>query len=221
MKLKWLNALPENPEEFLSFFKKRFGLKEEEVYKLYHLTFEVTALSEGPFHKFLEKTPNFLKLDEIKRRKYLLTLSVHTLRNLLREFFDTKFVKNLFLFVSEMLPKEFLKGVIPKHKVIASRDFSFKILSEEEKIKLPSYFKVNHLILVFKLDGNCEELIFFLPEFTFPYVIKKEEEYKVFFACSLSEFFLISSILKENKEFRKEVEAVLESLKTHFPDCFL
>ncbi len=220
MEIKWIKNAPLKPEEFFHFFKKKYHLKPDHIFKLYHLTLNLKALSDGPIHKFLERIPCYLKFDEIGKRRYLMTLPVWTLRNLIKEHLDLKLTKTLYLYLSKKLPGDFFKGSSPKHSILASQDVICELLEEEEKAKLPAYLKVKHLPLVFSLSGNCKDVIKILPLLSL-YALKEEKEgYSVFFTLSISEFMILAQDLKETKEIREKVESIIESLKVLFPDCF-
>jgi len=221
MHIKWLNNLPESPQEFLHFSKKVLQLPLEESFKLYFITLKLKALSDSPVYKFLERVPYGIKFDEIKRREYLLTLSVYTLRELLKEHLDLRLVKNLYLLLSKELPKDFFKGVSPKHSIIASQDIVLNLLSEKDKASLPAFLKAKHIILGFRLEGSCEEILPIAPEFLNPYVLRKKEDlYQIFTSFSISEFVLFSLNLKHKEILKTELEGILESIKALFPDCF-
>jgi hypothetical protein len=220
MEIKWIKNIPLKPEEFLHFFKKKYRLKSEEIFKLYHLTLKLTALSDVPIHKFLERIPCYMKFDELGKKKYLMTLSVWTFRNLVKEHLDLKFVKTLYLSLSKELPGEFLKGCAPKHSIVASQDVVCELLAEEEKAELPAYLKVKHLPLVFTLSGRCEKIINILPLLSI-YTLRKEKKgYQVFFSLAISEFVVLALELKKIKKLREKIDSLLESLKILFPDCF-
>ena len=220
MEIKWLKNIPLKADEFFHFFKKKYNLKAEDIFKLYHITLNLKALSDGPIHKFLERIPCYLKFDEIGKRKYLMTLPVWTLRNLIKEHLDLKLTKTLYLFLSQRLPGDFFKGCAPKHSILASQDVVCVLLDEEEKAELPAYLKVKHLPLTFSISGTCEEVIKLLPLLSI-YALKKEKEkYSIFVTLSISEFMILAQDLKEIKALRERVESIIESLKVLFPDCF-
>uniref|UniRef100_A0A7V4JPV5 Uncharacterized protein n=1 Tax=Thermodesulfobacterium geofontis TaxID=1295609 RepID=A0A7V4JPV5_9BACT len=219
MEIKWLSNVPQEPQDFLTFLKEQYNLPSEEAFKLIYITLKLKALSDGPIYKFLERTITGIKFDEIEKREYLLTFSIHTLRLLIKEHLDLKLVKNLYLFLSKKLPKEFIKDVSPKHSIIASQDIILELLSQEEKTKLPSFLKAKHLILFFYLKGTCEELIALLSSFPNSYVLKKENLYQVFTSLSISEALVF--FLKVKEEILKATaERILETIKTFFPECF-
>ncbi len=161
-----------------------------------------------------------LGFDEIEKRKYLLTFSIYTLRELIKEHLDLKLVKNLYLLLSKKLPREFFKGVFPKHSILASQDIILDLLSEKEKIKLPSFLKAKHIILPFKFEGNCEEIINILSFLPNIYILKKGNPYQVFTTFSISEFVIFSLNLKQKDILKNELENILENVKILFPDCF-
>jgi len=220
MEIKWINNIPFKPENFFHFFKKKYQLAPEDIFKLYHLTLRLKALSDGPIHKFLERILCYLKFDEVGKRKYLMTLPVWTLRNLIAEHLDLKLTKTLYLFLSKRLPGDFFKGCTPKHSILASQDVVCELLEEKEKAELPAYLKVKHLPLVFSLTGSCEEIIRLLPLLSLYALKKSKKDYQVFFSFSISEFMVLVPELKKIKELREEVESLIESLKVLFPDCF-
>lgn len=220
MKIKWINSFPTEIQEASSFLKNFYNIPFEDSFKLLYLTLRLKTLSDSPVYKFLERTVTGIKLDEIEKREYLLTLSIYTLRDLIKEHLDLKLVKNLYLFLIKKLPKEYFKGVLPKHSIIASQDVIINLLSEREKMKLPSFLKTKHLILAFKFEGKCEELIYILPYFPNPYLIKKNEIYEILTTFSISEFIIFYLQLKHMDLFKKEIEAVFETVKNLFPDCF-
>uniref|UniRef100_A0A7V6CD45 Uncharacterized protein n=1 Tax=Thermodesulfobacterium geofontis TaxID=1295609 RepID=A0A7V6CD45_9BACT len=219
MEIKWLSNVPQEPQSFFNFLKKQYNLSSEEAFKLIYITLKLKALSDSPIYKFLERTITGIKFDEIEKREYLLTLSIHTLRTLIREHLDLKLVKNLYLFLSKKLPKEFIKDVSPKHSIIASQDIIHELLSQEEKIKLPSFLKAKHLILSFYLKGSCEELITLLSLFPNSYVLKKGNLYQVFTSLSISEALVFLLKLKE-EVLKDTAEKILETIKNFFPECF-
>jgi len=220
MQIKWLNNIPPEPLNFLHFIKKQYKLPLEEAVKLLYITIKLKALSDSPIYKFLERTFIGIKFDEIEKRKYLLTFSIYTLRELIKEHLDLKLVKNLYLLLSKKLPREFFKGVFPKHSILASQDIILDLLSEKEKIKLPSFLKAKHVILPFKFEGNCEEIISILSFLPNIYILKKENLYQVFTTFSISEFVIFSLNLKQKDILKNELETILESVKILFPDCF-
>ena len=220
MQIKWLNNIPPEPLNFLHFIKKQYKLPLEEAVKLLYITIKLKALSDSPIYKFLERTFIGIKFDEIEKRKYLLTFSIYTLRELIKEHLDLKLVKNLYLLLSKKLPREFFKGVFPKHSILASQDVILDLLSEKEKIKLPSFLKAKHVILPFKFEGNCEEIINILSFLPNIYILKKENLYQVFTTFSISEFVIFSLNLKQKDILKNELETILESVKILFPDCF-
>jgi hypothetical protein len=220
IQIKWLNNIPETPKEFLSFFKKNYGLPQEEVFKLIYITLRLKALSDSPIYKFLERTVSGIKFDEIDKREYLLTFSIFTLRELIKEHLDLKLVKNLYLLLSKRLPKEFLKDAYPKHSIIASQDIMLELFSQEEKTKLPAFLKAKHFMLTFHLEGNCEELITLFSFLPNSYVLKMGNPYHIFTTFSISEAFLFLLKLKETEKTKDQVKKILENIKIFFPDCF-
>lgn len=220
MQIKWLNSVPAEPQDFLSFFKKEYNLPKDEVFKLIYITLKLKALSDSPVYKFLERTIPGIKFDEIDKREYLLTLSIYTLRELIKEHLDLKITKNLYTFLSKKLPKDFLKDVSPKHSILASQDIILELLSQEKKAKLPSFLKAKHFILTFHLKGSCEELIILFSLFPNNYVIKEETPYQVFTSFSISEALIFLLKLKEREDLKDQAENILESIKVFFPDCF-
>ncbi|WP_038055937.1 hypothetical protein [Thermodesulfobacterium hydrogeniphilum] len=221
MYIKWLNNLPSTPQDFLHFSKKILNHPLEDSLKLYYITLKLKAMSDSPIYKFLERIPYGIKFDEINKREYLLTLSVYTLRELLKEHLDLRLVKNLYLLLSKELPKDFLKGATPKHSILASQDILADLLTEEEKAKLPAFLKAKHVILSFEIKGTCEEIISIVPYLTNPYVLKKKDDkYEVFIPLSISEFVLFSLNLRKKDILKEELDSILESIKVLFPDCF-
>ncbi|MEZ0343782.1 MAG: hypothetical protein ABWJ99_03110 [Caldimicrobium sp.] len=222
MEFKLFTLFPEKPKEFLEFAGTALGLPNEEAFKLYFLTFKLKALTDLVLFKFFERTLCNLKFDEIGKKEYLLTISIYTFRELLREHLDLKFTKNLYNFLKDKLPSEFLRGCAPKREVITSQDIFFQLLTSKEKAELPPYLKVKHFILPFHLKGTCEEIIAILPEISL-YAFKKLKEglYEVFLPLSISEFMYLSQKFSERKVLKKlEVEAIVNQLKSLFPDCF-
>lgn len=219
MEIKWLNNIPPEPKESLNFLKIQYHLSSEEAFKLIYITLKFKALSDSPVYKFLERTLTGIKFDEIDKREYLLTFSIHTLRELIKEHLDLKLVKNLYLFLNKNLPKEFIRDVSPKHSIIASQDIIPEILTSEEKAKLPSFLKAKHIMLSFYLKGSCEELITLLHLFSNGYVLKIGNPYQIFTSFSISEALIF--LLKQKEEVLKEsAEKILETLKIFFPECF-
>lgn len=222
MKIKLLTLFPEKPREFLEFAGTALGLPNEEAFKLYFLTLKLKALTDLVLFKFFERNLCNLKFDEIGKKEYLLTLSIYTIRELLREHLDLKFTKNLYNFLKDKFPFEIFKGCVPKREVITSQDIFFQPLSSKEKAELPPYLKVKHYILPFHLKGTCEESIAILPELSL-YAIKKLKDglYEVFVPLSISEFMYLSQKLSAKKVLEeKELEAIVNQLKSFFPDCF-
>lgn len=222
MQLKLFTFFPEKPGEFLDFSNSGLGLPNEEAFKLYFLTFKLKALTDLVLFKFFERTICHIKFDEIGKKEYLLTLSVHTLRELLREHLDLKFTKNLYNFLKEKLPSEFFKGCAPKREVITSQDIFFQPLTSREKAELPPYLKVRHFILPFHFKGSCEEILSILPEVSL-YALKRVKEglYELYVPLSISEFMYFSQRLLDKKVFKKmEIEGLINQLKALFPDCF-
>ena len=220
MEIKWLNNIPSEHKSFLDFVKKKYQLSRESAFKLIYITLRLKALSDSPIYKFLERTITGIKFDEIDKREYLLTFSIHTLRELVEEHLDLKLVKNLYLLLSKKLPKEFLKGVSPKHSILASQDIMLELLSQEEKSKLPSFLKAKHFVLTFHLKGSCNELITLFPLFPNTYVLKEGEPYEVFTSFSISEALIFLLNLKERENLKESAENILENIKVLFPDCF-
>ncbi|HEM55961.1 MAG: hypothetical protein C0190_01105 [Thermodesulfobacterium geofontis] len=219
MEIKWLNNIPPEPRDSLNFLKARYYLSSEEAFKLIYITLKLKALSDSPIYKFLERTLTGIKFDEIDKREYLLTLSIHTLRELIKDHLDLKLTKNLYLFLNKILPKEFIKDVSPKHSILASQDIIPEILTSEEKTKLPSFLKAKHVMLSFSLKGSCEELITLLHLFPNSYVLKIGNPYQIFTSFSISEAFIF--LLKQKEEVLKDsAEKILETLKIFFPECF-
>ncbi|MFN3407006.1 MAG: hypothetical protein ACK40E_04680, partial [Caldimicrobium sp.] len=64
MELKLLTFLPEKAKEFFGFATSTLGLTEEELFKLYFLSFRIRSLSDIPIYKFLERAIPFIKFDE-------------------------------------------------------------------------------------------------------------------------------------------------------------
>ena len=221
MEIRWINNLPETPKEFLHFNKKVLKLPLEEAFKLFYLTLKLESLSEVPVYKFLERLPIGVKFDELKKRQYILSLPVSTLRELFRDHLDLRLVKNLYLFLSKELPKDFLKGATPKHSILASQDILVDYLTEEKKAKLPAFLKAKHQILTFKIKGTCKDLFWMAPDFINPWCIKKEEEFLEVYTCfSISEFVLFSLKIKKIEKVKDQVEGLIESIKALFPECF-
>lgn len=221
MNLVWLSELPQKPKEFLQYCKTQLNLSLEDLSKLYHLTLKINSLSDSPIYKFLERTPPHIKFDEIGKREFVLTLSVFTLRNLLKEHFDLRLVKTLFLVLSKKLPKEFFKDCLPKHSIIASQDFLIELLTEEEKHFLPAHLKAKHLSLIFKIEGKCEDIIWIFPLLTVGVVKNYSEFYEILTPFSISEFIFFSLKLKEKNLLKDKIDNLLEKLKIFFPDCFI
>jgi len=223
MDIRWINNLPGDPDEFLHFRKKHLKIPLNKAFKLYFITLKIEALSDSPIYKFLERVPLHVKFDEIEKRKFLMTLSVFSLRQLIEEHLDLRLVKNLYLFLSKKLPKEFFKDCAPKHSILSSQDIIIDILSEEEKLRLPAYLKVKHLFLTFSLSGTCEEIINILPLLELYTLIKSSQEYKVFTSLSISEYLIFATKVKRKeklKELREKIDIIIENLKIYFPDCF-
>ncbi len=223
MEFKLYTLFPEKPKDFYEFSCSALGLSPEEAFKLYFLTVKLKALSDLVLFKFLERSICHIKFDEIGKKEYLLTLSIHTLRELLREHLDLKFTKNLYNFLKDKLPSEFFKGCAPKREVITSQDIFFQSLSNREKAALPPYLKAKHFILPFYFKGNCEEILSLLPEVSL-YALKREkvELYEVYIPLSISEFMFLSQKLLEKKILKKiEIDAMIYQLKSLFSDCFV
>ncbi len=221
MEVRWINNVPELPQEFLHFNKKVLKLPNEEAFKLFYITLKLESLSEVPIYKFLERLPVGVKFDELKKRQYILSLPISTLRELFRDHLDLRLVKNLYLLLSKELPKDFLKGATPKHSILASQDILVTYLNEEKKAKLPAFLKAKHQILVFKMKGACKELITLAPEFTNPWCIKKNEDEVEFYTCfSISEFVLFTLKAKRIESLKDQMDGLLESVKALFPECF-
>ncbi|MCD6548739.1 MAG: hypothetical protein J7K10_04665 [Thermodesulfobacterium sp.] len=220
MQIKWLSNVPSESREFLNFIKTKYKLPSEEAFKLIYITLKLKVMSDSTIYKFLERTIEGIKFDEIGKREYLLTLSIHTLRELVKEHLDLKLVKNLYLLLSKNLPKEFFKDVSPKHSILASQDIVLQLLSQEKKIKLPAFLKAKHIILTFYLKGYCEDLIALLSLFPNSYILKGENPYQVFTSFSISEALVFLLTLKEFEHLKNEVEKIWENIKIFFPDCF-
>lgn len=222
MEIKLYTLLPEKPEVFLEFATTGLKIPQEDAFKLFFLTFKIKASRDTPIYEWLERTPSFIKFDEIAKNQFLLTLSVYTLRDLLMEHFDLKFTKNLYLYIKDLLPVSFLKGCLPKREVIISQDLFFEVLSKEKVNKLPPFLKVKHLILTFQFKGKCEDLLVLTPSLVF-FVLKriKEEVYEIFLPQSISDFVCLAKNLAEKKFFKNiELEALFYQLRSLFPDCF-
>lgn len=222
MELRFLTYLPDKPQDFFDFAYTTLGLSEEEIFKLFFLSLKIKALSDLPVYKFLERTLPFIKFDEIGKREYLLTLSVHSVREILLEHFDLKFSKNLYMSIKDKLPKNFLKDCVPKREVLVSQDLSFEFLSKEEIVRFPSYLKVKHLVFNYEVKGSCEEVLGLVSTVSF-YVIKrlKENFYKLHLPLNISEFLYYSSLwVKRGYFLSMEIEGVLNQLRSLFPDCF-
>ncbi|NPA39339.1 MAG: hypothetical protein GXO57_02705 [Thermodesulfobacteria bacterium] len=221
MQIRWLNTLPEDPQEFLHYSKKVLKLPFEDAFKIFYITLRLESLSESPIYKFLERLPWGVKFDELKKRQYLLSLSISTLRELFQEHLDLRLVKNLYLLLSKELPKDFLKGASPKHSIVASQDIAVSLLREKDKAELPAFLKAKHQILAFRLEGECEKLLEVASEFLNPWCLKKTSEgIEVFTSFSISEFVFFSLKLKKKEIEREQVEGLLESVKALFPECF-
>jgi len=222
MELKLFTLLPEKAKEFFDFATSGLGLPAEEAFKLYHLTLRTKFLSDTPLYNFLERALCGFKLDEVGKREYLLTFSVHTLRELLKEHLDLKLTKNLYQFLRDKLPSEFFKGCAPKREVLVSQDVTFELLGSEKKLTFPPYIKVRHFIVPLHLKGSCDELIILLSEITL-YALRRVKEglYEAYLPLSISEIVYYLQRLVEKKFLKKiESEALLNQLKSLFPDCF-
>ncbi len=219
MKINWITNIPVKAQDFLSFCKNSLKLPLEEGLKLFWINLKLTSMSDSPVYKFLERIPTGIKFDEIGKRKYLFTLSFFTLRKLVEEHLDLRIVKNLYLKLYKQFPREFFKGCNPKHSIISSQDIIVEFLEETEKKELPAYLKAKHIVLVFKISGNCEELISLLPELSFYVLQREKKEYHVWAPLSISEFVLFSLKLKE-KTGLQEVENLFQQIKAIFPECF-
>lgn len=222
MEIKLNTNFPEKASDFLQLGNKLFRLPEEELYKLYFITLKIKTLSDPPLYKFLERTLPFIKFDEVGKKEFLLTLSIHTVRQLLVEHFDLKFTKNLYLFLQERLPIEFFKGCAPKREVVTSKDLSFYLLTLKEKAELPPYLKVKHLILIFQLTGTCEEILRCVPYLGL-YALKRwgESKYELFAPLSISDFVYLSQEMEKRGLIERIVlEVLMKQLKGLFPDCF-
>lgn len=221
MQIEWLKFLPEKPLEFLRVIKTQFLLPLQESFKLFFITLKIKASSDSPIYKFLERMPPGIKFDEIGKREFLMTLSIFSLRGLLEQHFDLKLVKNLFLELSPFLPSDFFKGVAPKHSIVVSQDIAFQVLGEKEKISLPSFLKVKHLMLKFKFTGGCEELIKLTPSLVNPFFIQQKEDYlEMYTTFSISELVFFGLKTQKIKNLKIELDELLENLKVLFPDCF-
>ncbi|MCS7150487.1 MAG: hypothetical protein N2Z40_06980 [Caldimicrobium sp.] len=222
MEIKLITFLPEKPEEYLYFGIKALGLSEEDLFKLYFLTLKVKALSDVPVYKFLERAIPNIKFDDLGKKEFLLSLSVYSLRELLKEHLDLKFTKNLYLALKGELPPEFFKKCLPKREIVTSKDITFTLLNSREKIKLQSYLKVKHLHLVFQLKDNCENLLPVLPYLGLYGLRKsKDMEYEVYTPLSISDFVYISTVLVDKKLIKKIIiDGLTMQLKSSFPDCF-
>lgn len=220
MKIQWLKNIPLEPKELFNFLKNQYKLPSEEIFKVLYLTLKLKVMSDSIVYKFLERTIEGIKFDEIGKREYLLTLSIYTLRELLKEHLDLKLVKNLYLLLSKNLPKEFFKDVAPKHSIVTSQDVTLQLFSEEKKIDLPSFLKAKHVILIFYLEGLCEELIEFLNFLPNNYILKGNNPYQVFTGFSISEILVFLLKIENVKKLKTEAEKLLEEIKIFFPDCF-
>lgn len=220
MEIDWITNLPQKPKEFLEYSKTQLKLSLDELFKLYHLTLRITSLSDSPIYKFLERTPSYIKFDEIGKREFILTLSVFTWRSLLREHLDLRLVKTLFLILSKKLPKEFFKDCMPKHSIVTSQDLIIELLTEREKQSLPPHLKAKHLSLIFKIKGKCEELISIIPLLGEVVIKNYPNFYEIYTSLSISEFIIFSINLKKNEFLKEKLDTLLEKIKTFFPDCF-
>lgn len=222
MEIKLVTLLPEKPEDYLYFGTKALNLSEEDLFKLYFLTLKVKALSDVPVYKFLERTIPFIKFDDLGKKEFLLSLSVYSLRELLKEHLDLKFTKNLYLALKEELPQDFFKNCLPKREIVTSKDITFILLSSKEKIELQPYLKVKHLHLVFQLKDTCENLLHVLPYLGLYGLRKiKDVEYELYTPLSISDFIYLSSVLVDKKLVKKIIiDGLTMQLKSSFPDCF-
>ncbi|MFN3568199.1 MAG: hypothetical protein ACK4UR_04725 [Caldimicrobium sp.] len=222
MELKLLTFFPEKAKEFFAFATSTLGLTEEELFKLYFLSFRIRSLSDIPIYKFLERAIPFIKFDEIGKKEYLLTLSIHTLREVFLEHFDLKFSKNLFLAVKDKLPKNFLKDCMPKREVVLSQDLSFEFLRKEDLSNLPSYLKVKHFVFTFHTIGECEAIMEVLSTINY-FLIKKHKTgwFELYIPLSISEFLYFSYLWKERDFFKEgNLSTLTDQLKALMPDCF-
>jgi hypothetical protein len=222
MEIQLFTLLPEKPEDFLNFATAGLKIPQEDAFKLFFLTFKIKASRDTPIYEWLERTPSFIKFDEIAKNQFLLTLSIFTLRDLLVEHFDLKFTKNLYLSVKDLLPGSFLKGCLPKREVIVSQDLFFEVLSRKKINQLPPFLKVRHLILTFHFKGNCDDLLMLTPSLSF-FVLRRIKEglYEIFLPQSISEFVCLARDFTEKKFFKNiEMEALFYQLRSLFPECF-
>jgi len=220
MDLKLLTIPTEKAEDFFSFCKKNLGLTSDSIFKLYYLSLHVVALADTPIFKFLERLPANVKLDELKKNNYLISMPASTVRALFVEHLDLKFTKSLYLYLKEILPKEFLKGSEPRHAIVAPQDIKVRLITDSEKRELSPSMKVKHLHFTFQASGSCEELISVLPNLSLYTLKKKGNLYHVFFSLSIAEFIILANILREHKDLSEKVDRVLQELKSLVPDCF-
>lgn len=222
MELKLLTYLPEKINEFFEFAKGALALTDEELFKLYFLSFRIKALSDIPIYKFLERALPFIKFDEIGKKEYLLTLSIYTLREIFLEHFDLKFSKNLYFAVKDKVPKSVLKDCIPKREVVVSQDLSFEVLSKKDLINYSPYIKVKHFVFCFKTLGECDEIMNILSTINY-FLLKKQKEnmYELYIPLNISEFLYYSHLWRVRKIFKEaELSALINQLKALMPDCF-
>ena len=76
------------------------------------------------------------------------------------------------------------------------------------------------MVLTFKLEGTCEEVVSLLPELNFYVLQKGKDKYSVWAPLSISEFVVFSLKLKEKPGIEEKVGEILQKLKVIFPECF-
>ncbi len=193
----------------------------EKILSLVSLVLLVDLDSETPFHKFLEGQPCQVNIDKLSRKRYVISGSIRSFRELYLELKEQKVSKALLIFLCQNFP-ELFEDLWPKHGLVPPVGIHFRTLTTQELKALELPLQMRHYYLLSRFSLELIDLLDFCELEIRPTILVKDSSWaQGFLYLPLIQYMaLLSRFLGTEHPLKGLVRNLLQELKKCFPEPF-